>query len=143
MTTSALTRMAAAGFLALSLAACGAGETFTRGYVVNEDSLNQVRVGNSQDQVLAALGTPTSISTINGDVFYYISERQRRQFLFQSAQTTDRNVLAVYFDRQRRVERVANYGLQDGRVFDFVSRTTPTGGEEANLISQIIRGPRS
>lgn len=143
MTTSALTRMAAAGFLALSLAACSAGETFTRGYVINEDSLNQVRVGNSQDQVLAALGTPTSISTINGDVFYYISERQRRQFLFQNAQTTDRNVLAVYFDRQRKVERVANYGLQDGRVFDFVSRTTPTGGEEANLISQIIRGPRS
>lgn len=143
MTTSALTRMAAAGFLALTLAACGSGETFTRGYVVNEESLNQVRVGNSQDQVLAALGTPTSISTINGDVFYYISERQRRQFLFQTAQTTERNVLAVYFDRARKVERVANYGLQDGRVFDFVSRTTPTGGEEANLIGQIIRGPRS
>ena len=26
-----------------------------------------------------------------------------------------------------RVRNIANYGLQDGRVFDFVTRTTPSG----------------
>ena len=28
--------------------------------------------------------------------------------------------------------RLANYGLKDGKVFDFVSQTTPTGGQERN-----------
>lgn len=119
------------------------GETFNRGYVVSEESLAQVKEGNSQDQVLIALGTPTTISTINGDVFYYISEKQTRTFTFQEPRTVERNVMAVYFNARRQVERVANYGLQDGRVFDFISRSTVTGGEEANLLRQIITGPRS
>ncbi|MBY0364096.1 MAG: outer membrane protein assembly factor BamE [Phreatobacter sp.] len=119
------------------------GETFNRGYVVSEEALAQVKEGNSQDQVLIALGTPTTISTINGDVFYYISEKQTRTFTFQQPRTVERNVMAVYFNSRRQVERVANYGLQDGRVFDFISRSTVTGGEEANLLRQIITGPRS
>ena len=52
-------------------------------------------------------------------------------------------MLAVYFNGQRKVERIANYGLQDGKVFDFISRSTVTGGEEANLLRQIIMGPRT
>ncbi len=92
---------------------------------------------------MIALGTPTTISTINGDVFYYISEKQTRTFTFQTPQTVERNVLAVYFNGQRKVERIANYGLQDGKVFDFISRSTVTGGEEANLLRQIIMGPRT
>lgn len=121
----------------------GVGETFNRGYVMSEEALAQVRPGNSQDQVLIALGTPTTISTINGDVFYYISERQTRTFTFQAPTTVERNVLAVYFNRERKVERTANYGLQDGKVFDFISRSTVSGGEEANLLRQIIQGPRT
>jgi len=128
---------------ALGLAGCGASETLTRGYIPSEQALSQVKPGNSQDQVLVALGTPTSISTINGDVFYYISEKQQRSALWQPPRTVERNVLAVYFDGNRRVERVANYGLQDGIVFDFLNRTTPTGGEEANIIRQIMAGPRT
>jgi outer membrane protein assembly factor BamE (lipoprotein component of BamABCDE complex) len=159
---SAALRPALAAGVALTLGACssgptltsltptlpqqermGFGETFNRGYVMSEEALAQVKEGNSQDQVMIALGTPTTISTINGDVFYYISERQTRTFTFQAPRTVERNVLAVYFNRDRRVERTANYGLQDGKVFDFISRTTVTGGEEANLLRQIISGPRT
>ena len=53
-----------------------------------------------------------------------------RALAFMPAQTTDQHVLAVYFDKSGKVERVANYGMQDGKVFDYVSRTTPTGGQE-------------
>jgi outer membrane protein assembly factor BamE (lipoprotein component of BamABCDE complex) len=119
------------------------GETFNRGYVISQESLAQVKQGNSQDQVLVALGTPTTISTINGDVFYYINEKQVRSFTFQTPRTVERNVIAVYFTRDRRVERIANYGLQDGKVFDFINRSTTSGGEEANLLRQIIMGPRT
>ncbi|WP_170182192.1 outer membrane protein assembly factor BamE [Phreatobacter stygius] len=119
------------------------GETFNRGYVISEEALAQVRPGNSQDQVLVALGTPTTISTISGDVFYYINEKQQRSFMFQTPRTVERNIIAVYFTRERKVERIANYGLQDGKVFDFISRSTTSGGEEASLLRQILQGPRS
>jgi outer membrane protein assembly factor BamE (lipoprotein component of BamABCDE complex) len=48
-------------------------------------------------------------------------------------------VIAVYFDRNRRVERLANYGLQDGRVFDYVSRTTSSGGQDYNYLTYLFK----
>ena len=33
-------------------------------------------------------------------------------------QVTDRRVVAVYFNDKGRVEKIANYGMKDGAVFD-------------------------
>ena len=52
----------------------------------------------------------------------------------------DQRVLAVYFGDDGRVASIANYGLQDGKVFDFMSRTTPTSGKDQNFIGQLISG---
>ena len=54
-------------------------------------------------------------------------------------QVVDQRVVAVYFDQNRRVERLANYGLQDGKVFDFVSRTTPTGGKDVAYLNAMFK----
>ena len=47
---------------------------------------------------------------------------------------------AVYFDNDLKVERVALYGIQDGKVFDFICRTTPSGGEDLNFVGQLFKG---
>ena len=52
---------------------------------------------------------------------------------------TDQRVIAIYFDRNRRVERLAYYGMKDGKIFDFISRTTPTAGSDYNMLSNIRR----
>ena len=54
-------------------------------------------------------------------------------------ETVDQRVIAVYFDQNRRVERLANYGLKDGKLFDFVSRTTPTSGREINYLVRFFQ----
>jgi outer membrane protein assembly factor BamE (lipoprotein component of BamABCDE complex) len=51
---------------------------------------------------------------------------------------TDQHVLAVYFDKSGKVDRIANYGMQDGKVFDFVSRTTPTGDSEPDFLKNVM-----
>jgi outer membrane protein assembly factor BamE (lipoprotein component of BamABCDE complex) len=51
---------------------------------------------------------------------------------------TDQRVIAVYFDRNRKVRRVAEFGLKDGHVFDFVSQTTPTGGNDLSVVQTIL-----
>src|ERR1700755_2084167 len=114
-----------AATLALSLLLGGCfSETFQRGYVVPEGALEQIPLGASQEQVLIVLGTPSTVATVSGEAFYYISQRAERAVSFMPAQVVDQRVIAVYFDRNRRVERLANYGVKDGKVFDFVSRTT-------------------
>ena len=123
-----------------SAASCASyTQNYQHGYVFDEASLEQVPPGSSQEQVLLVLGTPSTVATVSGEVFYYISQKAERT-AFLEAKMTDQRVLAVYFAQDRRVERIANYGLKDGKVFDFISRTTPTGGRDQNLVRQILQG---
>jgi outer membrane protein assembly factor BamE (lipoprotein component of BamABCDE complex) len=138
----------AGGLVLLTVAGCasrGSGfnlaQTTQHGYVVSPLALEQVPVGSSKDQVLIALGSPsTTASYGGGDVFYYISQTRRRAAAFLPDKIVDQRVVAVYFDGKNEVERIADYGLQDGRVFDFISRTTPTGGRDENFLQQVLSG---
>lgn len=130
--------------LALSILAAAAlagciSQTHHRGYILSEMALEQVPVGASRDQVLIALGTPSTTASFSNEVFYYISQKAHRPVAFMNPRIVDQRVLAIYFDEDDQVERIANYGLKDGRVFDFVSRTTPTGGSDFSFISQILQ----
>jgi outer membrane protein assembly factor BamE (lipoprotein component of BamABCDE complex) len=124
----------------LALAGCGAfTETFQRGYVMQQGALEQIPIGASQEQVLIVLGTPSTVATVNGEVFYYISQKAQRAAAFMPQKVIDQRVVAVYFDKDRRVRRLANYGLKDGKVFDFVSQTTPTGGHELTYLRGVFK----
>jgi outer membrane protein assembly factor BamE (lipoprotein component of BamABCDE complex) len=120
-----------------ALAACS--EQFQKGYILADGALDQIPIGSSQDQVLIVLGTPSTVATLNGEVFYYISQRANRPVAFMPQQVTDQRVVAVYFDKDRRVQRLANYGLKDGKIFDYVSRTTPTGGQEMSYLTPLFK----
>jgi outer membrane protein assembly factor BamE (lipoprotein component of BamABCDE complex) len=121
----------------LGLSAC-IGETLQRGYVPSENALQQVQVGAPREQVMIALGTPSTTADFGGEVFYYISQKTNRPVAFMNAHVVDQTVLAVYFDENSQVSKIANYGLQDGQIVDFVSRTTPTGGKDFSFLSQIF-----
>ena len=126
--------------VSLLLSACGGSFTqhYQRGYVLPEGALEQVPLGSSQEQVLIVLGTPSTVATVSGEAFYYISQRGEQSVAFMPQRVTDQRVLAVYFDKNRRVERIANYGLKDGKIFDFISRTTPTSGQELSYLGYIF-----
>ncbi|ABD07348.1 SmpA/OmlA [Rhodopseudomonas palustris HaA2] len=130
---------------ALALALLGAGlsactsEQFQKGYILPNGALEQIPIGASQDQVLIVMGTPSTVATLNGEVFYYISQRSERPVAFMPQKVVDQRVIAIYFDQNRQVRRIANYGLQDGKIFDFISRTTPTSGQEMSYLAPLFR----
>ena len=115
-------------------------KTSQHGYVISEEAIQQVPVGSSQDQVLIALGSPSTTGNYGGDVFYYISQTRKRPVAFMNSRVVDEHILAVYFDPKKKVMRLADYGMKDGKVFDFISRTTPTGGRDENFIQQVLSG---
>lgn len=144
--TRLLTRSATLALAAALLAGCNATETlnpretFAHGYVVDQQTLEMVPVGSSREQVLLALGTPSTTATFDNEVFYYISQTRARPVAFARAKVVDQRVLSVYFGPDGRVQNIANYGLQDGKIFDFISRTTPTAGKDQNFLMQMIGG---
>lgn len=131
---------------ALALSGCNAArtlspqETISHGYVIDQDMLALVPVGSSREQVILALGTPSTTATFENETYYYISQTRRRSAAFMNPKVVDQRILAVYFGEDDRVATIANYGLQDGKVFDFISRTTPTGGKELSFITQMLSG---
>jgi outer membrane protein assembly factor BamE (lipoprotein component of BamABCDE complex) len=123
----------------LALAACDSN-VIKHGVQFHEGDLQQIQPGMSQEQVRMNLGTPSTTAVVGtNQAFYYISSTAT-QTSFMLPTEQDRQVVAVYFTQAGTVERVANYGLKDGRVFDYVSRTTPApGGKDVGIVQQLFR----
>jgi outer membrane protein assembly factor BamE (lipoprotein component of BamABCDE complex) len=131
------TALIAMGLSAPLLLASCTRPPIQHGYVLSETALEQVPVGSSREQVLLVLGTPSTTSMINNETFYYISQvAERRPVL--GDEIVDQRVLAIYFDDTGMVREIANYGLVDGVVFDFITRRTRTGGNDVSLIAQML-----
>ncbi len=133
-----LRALATMALLCTVLGAC-TGEQFQKGYILPPGALEQIPIGASQDQVLIVMGTPSTVATLSGEVFYYISQRSERKVAFMQQDVIDQRVIAIYFDKNRTVTRIANYGLQDGKIFDFISRTTPTSGQEMSYLTPLFK----
>ena len=124
---------------ALSVSACSEQLT-VHGHQFRETDLQSVQPGMSQEQVKGSLGTPATTAVVgNGNAYYYISSKMTQSAFFTPTEK-DRQVVAVYFNDGGTVESVANYGLKDGKVFDFVSRTTPApGGKDEGILKSLFR----
>ncbi|MEM1371701.1 MAG: outer membrane protein assembly factor BamE [Pseudomonadota bacterium] len=128
-------------FASMSVASCS-GNVLKHGQQFSANDVQQVQVGMSSDQVRLALGTPSTTTTARTDVgetYYYISSTATQAAFFKPKEV-DRQVVAVYFNQLGSVDRVANYGIKDGKVFDFISRKTPApGGRDEGLLRQLFR----
>ncbi|HTO79636.1 MAG TPA: outer membrane protein assembly factor BamE [Methylocystis sp.] len=136
---AAMARLAIALALAAPLGGClGYDGVINRGAVYEARKVEQVKPGMPAQQVLSTLGTPSTTSTIGGEAWYYVSQRSERSLAFMPEQIVDQHVLAVYFDKAKKVQRLADYSLQDGKVIDFQTRATPSAGSETNLVRSML-----
>jgi len=146
------TRLARVLMLALAaapLAGCnsngflGYDGVVSRGAIVEPRTLAQVKPGMPAQQALSILGTPSTTSTVGGDAWYYVSQRMERPLAFMQPKVTDQRVLALYFDKDKKIQRIADYGMEDGKVINFQSRTTPIAGGDAGLVRSMLAATAS
>ena len=123
--------------VSLALSACTAVVS-QRGYVPDPAAVASITVGaDTKPTVAQKLGNPSTVATFGGDVWYYISAREEQSAFFAPV-VTDRKILAVEFTPEGQVANIRTYGLQDGRVVNFVSRETPTRGKELTILQQLF-----
>ena len=92
------------------------------GYIAKPGAFGQISQGMSRAEVESILGSPSTTAGVafEGDSNYYItSVTESRSFL--RPRETNREVIAVRFDRDSRVTSFAQYGLEDGRIIDVNS----------------------
>lgn len=135
--------IAAAAVMALALVACTSSTSVvtsrTQGYEISESAMQQIRVGQSQDLVRVVLGSPQSTNSFGDQSAWYYVETKVQQTAFGLSMVQERTVLAVYFDKNKRVSDKAVYGLTDGKVVTIEQRRTQSFGEDRTFIDSILQ----
>ncbi len=110
-----------------------------RGYLPRGDEIAKIQIGMGKTEIEALLGSPSTTATIPnlGESYYYISSVVETN-AFLAPKVVDREILAVRFGYDQRVSGLAHYGLQDGKIIDFISRETPTRGKEMTILQQLF-----
>jgi outer membrane protein assembly factor BamE (lipoprotein component of BamABCDE complex) len=135
--------LATAAMIAFTLAACTSSTSLvtsrTQGYEISESAMAQIRPGQSEQLVTLVLGSPQSTNTFGDQSAWYYVETKVRQTSFGVTMTDSRTVLAVYFDKNKKVIDKAVYSLKDGKTVTIETRRTPSFGEDRSFIDSILQ----
>lgn len=135
-----LGRIATLGAVAAAaLAAAGCEATINpRGHLLDPSLPQRIRVGvDTKSTVEAYIGSPSTISTFSDQTWYYISTVQE-DLLFFHPQEIDRQVVAVHFGPDDRVDGIRTLGPADAVDVAFTDEETPTRGRELTFLQQIF-----
>lgn len=123
--------------LALVLSACTPIEA-TRGQLVTDEELNQLKVGTTaKAEVIALLGTPTTVATFNDKQWYYIGE-DTKQIGIHPPVPTKRRIVALTFDDAGTLIDEKILGKDDAQKVAMAPGETKVIGTERTIVQQLI-----
>lgn len=126
------------GALSLALLAGCERVIEQHGYAPAPAELAEVRVGqDTRASVRQKIGRPSTTGIFLPDRWYYVAS-EVENYLFFEPRIASRRVVAVRFDENDVVAAVNEYGLEDGRVVDLETETTPTLGRELTILQQLL-----
>lgn len=129
---------ALAALLLAGVAACSPIK-HTHGYTPRSNELDEIKVGvDTRESVQNKLGRPSTLGAFDDDDWIYVSIKSETIAFFEP-EVVDKRVVLVTFDKEGVVADVGNYGIEDGRVIDMVSRKTPTSGRKLNMLQQVFQ----
>ena len=132
-----LCRVTVLAAAALSVAAC-TPVVRVHGFAPDQISLEAVQAGiDTRGSVRRKVGRPSSTGVFTDNGWYYVSTTIEH-LGYYDPEVIDRRVVAITFDERDVVTSVNTYGLEDGKVIDLESRTTPTAGRGLTIIEQLL-----
>ena len=109
-----------------------------RGYLPDPQVEAGIKTGtDTKTSVQDRLGNASTAATFGGDAWYYISSTEK-QVAFFTPTVLNREILAVYFDKDGKVSHMRHFGLKDGHVVSFETRETPARGRELTFLQQLL-----
>ena len=129
----------AAMLVALGLALAGCTPAIDhRGYVVPKHAVEKLASGTAtRDEVLQALGSPSSTAALDDNTWYYIGETTWRE-AFLDPELIERHILILRFDEGGLLSEIGTKDAKSGREIVLVGRETPTAGHSITILEQIL-----
>jgi outer membrane protein assembly factor BamE (lipoprotein component of BamABCDE complex) len=109
-----------------------------RGYLPDPQIEAGIQKGSdTKTSVQDRLGNASTTATFGGEAWYYISATEK-QVAFFTPTILNREIFAVYFDKDGKVNGMRHFGLKDGHVVSFETRETPARGRELTFLQQLL-----
>jgi len=119
------------------LSGCAA-EVENHGYAPDDALLAEITAGtDTRGSVRRKIGRPSTTGVFTDSGWYYVATTVEH-YMYYEPTVSDRRVVAVLFDANDVVAAVNVYGLEDSRIIDLQTRTTPTHGRELTILQQLF-----
>lgn len=127
------------GAVLLGLAVTGCSPVVaTRGNLTDPERVAELQPGQSRrDDVVAVLGSPTSVGTFDQNTWYYIGQKTEKIAFFEP-DVVERRVVIVKFDDAGTLREVKKLDESNAQEVEMVERTTPTAGREMTFLEQMM-----
>lgn len=123
-------------FACIALSAC-TPTTANRGHIVEGEDLSDIVVGrDTQRSVIKKIGSPSTISTLDSNIWYYIGLTTEKRGILDPKQTS-KKVVRIKFDEAAKVLEVAEIQNENLEV-PISKEKTATGGNKVTLVQQFF-----
>lgn len=130
-------RMALAAIVIGALGACTTSVR-NHGFTPSDEDLSTLQVGkDTRATVGNKVGRPSIGGLMADSGWYYVQSRWENRGPLAPSET-DRQVLAISFDTQGRVEQIERFGLEQGRVVTLSRRVTDNGVTKSGFVAQML-----
>ena len=108
------------------------------GYIPNPKAVDSVKPGiDSRNSILKKLGSPSSISSFDSNIWFYIGKRsQSKPFFYR--ETLEQQVFTITFGRSGVVKTIEHYKLKDAQPVKPASGATPSLGHKLGFLEQLF-----
>ena len=115
-----------------------ASETKNHGYAPDDVLLAEITAGtDTRGSVRRKIGRPSTTGVFTETGWYYVATTVEH-YMYYEPKVNSRRVVAVQFGADDVVEAVNVYGIDDGRIIDLQTRTTPTHGRQLTILQQLL-----
>ena len=111
----------------------------TEGNMPSSKDIAAIHRGMKQDEVRKIMGSPSVISSLDHRSWIYMNSTMKRLAFFKPEEL-ERNVVAIEFDLDGKVERVVQLTKENGRNIVISSDATPVEGTEEGFMLKYFGG---
>ncbi|MFO1242770.1 MAG: outer membrane protein assembly factor BamE [Rickettsiales bacterium] len=109
-----------------------------RGHVAAESRIGEIKPNQSnKNDVLNALGSPSTTSSFGDEEWYYISMR-KETVAFLDSDIDKQDVIRITFDQDGMVKSVDHFGKKDSKQIAIDDERTPTAGHKLSFLEQLF-----
>lgn len=123
-------------FAGLILGAC-TPTVANRGHIVEDENLQDIVAGrDTQRSVVKKIGSPSTISTLDPNIWYYIGLTTEKRGILDPKQT-NKKIVRVSFDGEGKVAEVESIDRENIDI-PISKEKTRTGGNKVTILQQLL-----